>query len=107
MDILSEKFDHGNNNILNANLKNDQEYGAWKEKWRVWSADVEIYLEEEFGLREKNMFRNLVIVQTPDLGGINKDHAFDRRQVAQQLETIRAIIIRYSDLVQKWRAENI
>lgn len=101
LDELSQKFDFGNNEILNANISNRMEQAAWKGKWGDWRNDVEGYLEENFGLRERNMFKNLVVVHIPDLGGLNDDHRFERRQVAQQLETIREIIIRYSDLVQK------
>ena len=107
LDELSRKFDYGNNEIFNSSISNENEYPIWKEKWKSWYLEVECYLEEHFGLRERNMFKNLVIVHTPEFGGVNKDHAFDRRLVAQQLETIRATIIRHSDRVQRWREESI
>lgn len=73
-------------------------------RWVGFHPGAEVHLQENFGLRERNMFRNVVL--KPIHGSFNEDHNRKRSLVAQQLEKIRDTIIRYSDLAAKRRAEN-
>ncbi|MGV1013909.1 MAG: hypothetical protein ACOYB4_02960 [Methyloceanibacter sp.] len=66
------------------------------------------HLQDNFGLRERNMFRNVVLLQPHVIqGSYNDEHNRKRALTAQQLEKIRDTIIRYSDLAAKRRAENV
>ncbi len=103
---LSVLFNEGNNTVLNPPVMADGEYAPWYARWVNWQNRVERHLEQHFGLREKNLFRNIVIVDTPELSGYSPQYIYQRRQVAKQLEILRDAIIRYSDRVQKWHAEN-
>lgn len=107
LDELSTYFDEANAKIFNGRVTSDVELGQWQAQWHGWCDKVEKYLETKFGLRERNIFRNLVLVkplQIPD--SFNAQHNHQRCMVAQQLEKIREIIIRYSDLAAKRRAES-
>lgn len=65
------------------------------------------HLQENFGLRERNLFRNVVLIQPLSIDrSFNQGHNRKRSLVAQQLEKIGDTIIRYSDLAAKRRAEN-
>ena len=57
------------------------------------------------GLRERNLFRNVVLTSRSQNGSFNQGNR-KRSLVAQQLEKIGDTIIRYSDLAAKRRAEN-
>ena len=103
LDELSKKFDHGNNKILNAAIQSDVEFGKWKAEWEIWGNEVQDFLETHLGLRERNLFKNVVLFEQIPFA----DHAKERSIVARQLEMLRDTIVRYSDRVQKWRAENI
>jgi len=96
LDELSKKFDYGNNYVFNANPWSDSE-------WDKWSKDVEQFLEEKFGLRERNLFKNTVLFKELSFA----DHHRKRSIVAWQLQSLRETIVRYSDRVEKWRAGNI
>lgn len=106
LDSLSVLFDEGNNEILNhCKVTNDIQYGAWRQVWQTWGHRVQKHLEEHFGLSERNLFKNIVYYDTlEDLDGINDRHKDERSMLVHQLETIRQIIVRHSDKVQKWRS---
>jgi len=58
--------------------------------------------QSSFGLRERNLFRNPVLLQPLDLpGSYNAAHNRERCVVAQQLDSLRATIVRDSDLAAK------
>jgi hypothetical protein len=63
LDTLSTYFDEGNNKIFNAKISNPTEYGSWKVEWKQWYEKVERYLEETLGLRERNLFQNIVLFE--------------------------------------------
>ena len=104
---LFDLFDEGNNTVFHPPVMADGEYAPWYARWVNWQNRVERHLEQHFGLREKNLFRNLIIVDTPKLSGYSPQYIHQRQQVAKQLEILRDAIIRYSDRVQKWRVGNI
>ncbi len=73
----------------------------------AWQQTVQDHLQENFGLRERNLFPNVVLIQPLSIdGSFNQEHNRKRSLVAQQLEKIGDTIIRYSDLAAKRRAEN-
>ena len=73
----------------------------------AWYEKVQEHLQENFGLRERNMFRNVVLIKPLTLAGsYNDEHNHKRSLIVQQLEKIRDAIIRYSDLAAKRRADN-
>ena len=79
---------------------------TWQGKWRDWQERVQKDLEAGFGLRERNLFRNLVLIQPLELkGSYNEAHNLERCAVAQQLESLKATIVRYSDLAAKRRTD--
>ena len=102
LDRLSEFFDHGNNEILNKPIPDEVSFGVWTAEWERWSEEIQDFLEKNFGLRERNLFKNAVLFDYIPF----KDHARERSIVARQLEMLRDTIVRYSDRVQRWRAEN-
>lgn len=104
---LSAYFDDGNGKIFNARVTNDVEYGQWRADWQRWHDEVEDFLEKNFGLREKNLFKNLVLVERREIfGSYNGIHNFDRCMVAQQLESLRGTIVRHSERAEKWRVKS-
>ena len=103
LDTLSTYFDEGSE-LFDADVKSDAQYKKWETRRAAWQQAVQDHLQEDFGLRERNMFRNVVL--KPIHGSFNEDHNRKRSLVAQQLEKIRDTIIRYSDLAAKRRAEN-
>lgn len=103
---LSALFDEGNNTVFNPPIMAGGEYPAWCARRNDWQKRVENHLEQYFGLQEKNLFRNLVIVYILPLSGYSPQYIHERRQVAKQLEILRDAIVRYSDRVQRSRAEN-
>jgi hypothetical protein len=107
LDVLSADFDEGNANIFNGVVTTDSQYRDWDTLRKAWQEKIEKHLQSSFGLRERNLFRNLVLVQPLDLSGsYNATHNRERCVVAQQLESLRATIVRYSDLAAKRRAES-
>jgi hypothetical protein len=106
LDTLSTYFDEGSE-LFDATIKNDADYKAWETRRAAWQQAVQDHLQENFGLRERNLFRNVVLIQPLAIdGSFNQEHNRKRSLVAQQLEKIRDTIIRYSDLAAKRRAEN-
>ena len=106
LDDLSIYFDEGTQ-IFDAAITKDSEYADWDARRSAWCEKVQEHLQENFGLRERNMFRNGVIVQPPSIhGSYNEEHNYKRSLIVQQLEKIRDAIIRYSDLAAKRRAES-
>ena len=88
-------------------MTGDAKYREWDARRDAWQEKVQEHLQSSFGLRERNLFRNLVLVQPLDLpGSYNAAHNRERSVVAQQLESLRATIVRYSDLAAKRRAES-
>ena len=74
LDRLSEYLEEGNSGILNATPTNPQEYAAWYESYRAWMKTVEEYLEKHFGVREKLMFRHIVLLKHELGDGYTPDH---------------------------------
>lgn len=107
LDGLSTHFDEGAQ-LFDANVTSDAQLQQWEARRTAWQQVVQEYLQENFGLRERNMFRNVVLLHPHVIpGSYNDAHNHKRSLVAQQLEQIREAIIRYSDLVAKRRAKNI
>jgi hypothetical protein len=107
LNALSADFDEGNAKIFNGVVTGDAKYREWDARRDAWQEKVQEHLQSSFGLRERNLFRNLVLVQPLDLpGSYNAAHNRERCVVAQQLESLRATIVRYSDLAAKRRAES-
>ncbi len=106
LDTLSTYFDEGQE-LFDAPIKSSAELEKWEARRAAWQQAVQSSLQENFGLRERNLFRNVVLLQAPRIdGSLNEDHNRKRALVAQQLEKIRDTIIRYSDLAAKRRAES-
>jgi hypothetical protein len=107
LDALSEDFDEANAKIFNGLVKSEADLREWEAQRKAWLQKVQGHLESSFGLREKNLFRNLVLVQPLELkGSYNEAHNLKRCIVAQQLESLKATIVRYSDLAAKRRADS-
>jgi hypothetical protein len=56
LDTLSTYFDEGSE-LVDAVVKNDAEYKTWETRRGAWQQSVQDYLQENFGLRERNLFR--------------------------------------------------
>jgi hypothetical protein len=107
LDALSADFDKGNTKIFNGSVTNEAQHKEWQARWKAWEEKVQSDLETGFGLRERNLFRNLVLIQPLELkGSYNPAHNVERCVVAQQLESLKATIVRYSDLAAKRRTES-
>lgn len=107
LDELSKDFDQGNAEIFNGLVRSDADYRDWDARRNAWHERVQEHLRTSFGLREKNLFRNLVLVQPLDIqGSYNTAHNHMRCMVAQQLESLKGTIVRYSDLAAKRRADS-
>ena len=106
LDALSADFDEGNTKLFKGLVTSAAEHKTWQVKWRDWEERVQKDLEAGFGLRERNLFRNLVLIQPLELkGSYNEAHNLERCAVAQQLESLKATIVRYSDLAAKRRTD--
>jgi hypothetical protein len=106
LDGLSTYFDEGTQ-IFDATITNDSQYADWDVRRVDWYEKVQEHLQENLGLRERNMFRNVVLVQPLTIpGSYNDEHNHKRSLIVQQLEKIRDAIIRYSDLAAKRRADS-
>ena len=104
MDTLSKYFDEANNQIFNVPIKSETEYGAWKVQWRQWHEKVEQHLAGTLGLRERNLFKNIVLFQQVFIPhSFSAPHNFDLNILYRQLETIRDVIIRHSERADHWR----
>lgn len=107
LDALSADFDEGNAKIFNGLVKGEADLREWDAQRKAWHQKVQGHLESSFGLREKNLFRNLVLVQPLQIqGSYNEVHNLKRCMVAQQLESLKATIVRYSDLAAKRRTDS-
>ena len=105
LDGLSTYFDEGTQ-IFDTAITNDGQFRDWDARRTAWQENVQKHLQENFGLRERNMFRNVVLIQPLTIrGSHNDEHNHHRALIAHQLEKIRDAIIRYSDLAAKRRAE--
>jgi hypothetical protein len=106
LDSLSTYFDEGTQ-IVEAGVTSDGQLKKWEARRTSWQQAVQKHLQENFGLRERNLFRNVVLLEPHAIqGSFNDEHNRKRSLVAQQLEKISDTIIRYSDLAAKRRAEN-
>jgi hypothetical protein len=104
LDLLSLYFDEGNNKIFNAPISNEAEYGAWKLQWTQWCDKIEGHLEQRFWLRERNLFKNIVLFQPVNIPhNFSVSHNFDLNILYRQLENIRDVIIRHSERADHWR----
>jgi hypothetical protein len=107
LDELSAYFDEGSSQVFNAVVETDADFEEWQRRRAEWYEKVQQYLQVNFGLRERNIFRNVILTQSMQLpGSYNDQHNHGRCLLIQQLETIRETIIRYSDLAAKRRAES-
>jgi len=108
LDMLSEYFDEGNNKLFNAQINSATDYGKWIAEWRRWYERVEQHLEKTLGLRERNLFKNIVLFQPHTIPhSFSPPHNFDRNILYRQLETIRDIIIRHSERADQWRIRGL
>jgi hypothetical protein len=108
LDKLSKYFDEGNNQIFNARVTNQTDYGAWRVHWRQWFERVEQHLQSTLGLRERNIFSNIVLMQASQLPqAFDAAHNHDLNVLYRQLETIRDIIIRLSERADQWRIHGL
>ena len=107
LDDLSSYFDEGNSQVFNAVVESEANLVEWQRQRADWNEKVQQYLQVNFGLRERNIFRNVILTQSARIpGSYNDQHNHERCLLIQQLETIRGIIIRYSDLAAKRRVES-
>ncbi len=107
IDQLSALLGEGNNEILNWIPTTQVEYGSWITKWTDWGHRVEAHILANFGLSETNLFRNIVSFPNVKLiTPLAPDHSKNVGILFAQLETIRRIIVRFSNRVHKWRAGN-
>lgn len=121
LDVLSTYFSDANKDLFNRRLHSDTEYGTWRADWKRWQKEVEEHLEKHLGLRERNIFHNIVLFKEEWISGsyvdssetreggelvVKSRHNFDRNILYRQLESIRQTIIRHSDRAAKWRAED-
>jgi hypothetical protein len=106
LDGLSTYFDEGTQ-IFEAAVTDDSQYADWDVRRLAWCERVQEHLLENFGLRERNLFRNVVLVQPLTIqGSYNVEHNRRRCLIVQQLDKIRDAIVRYSDLAAKRRADS-
>jgi len=106
LDALSIYFDEGAQ-IFEAAVTDDNEYADWDARRLTWSEQVQEHLLENFGLRERNLFCNVVLIQPLTIqGSYNVEHNRRRCLIAQQLDKIRDAIVRYSDLAAKRHADS-
>jgi len=108
LDTLSVYFAEGNNEIFNRNIPDAVEYGRWKADWNAWEDKVADHIQTNFGLSERNLFKNNVMFDQIKIGSpVADDQELNFGILYNQLKTIREIIVRHSDKVQTWRAANI
>jgi hypothetical protein len=106
LDGLSTYFDEGAH-LFEATVGNDDQLRDWETRRSAWQENVQKHLQDNFGLREGNMFRNVLLIKPLKMqDSYNAEHDRKRSLIAEQLEKIRDAIIRYSDLAAKRRAEN-
>ena len=87
LDRLSEYLEEGNSGIVNATPTNPQEYAACMDEDRF---------EKHFGVREKLMFRHIVLLKHELGDGYTPEHIHHRNILAWKLLTLKEIILRYS-----------
>lgn len=108
LDTLSEYFNEGNNQIFNARITSQTDYGAWRVLWQQWFKKVEGHLQSELGLRERNLFSNIVLFQHLKLQhAFDNSHGHDLNVLYRQLETIRDIVLRHSERADQWRIRGL
>jgi hypothetical protein len=105
LDQLAVYLEEGNREILNATLKTTTDLPAWYEKNKQWQTKVEAFLEGKFGLRERNSFRHIVVLEYKLPDGLDKKHIQQRNILAWKLLTLKEIILRYNERSARWRAE--
>jgi hypothetical protein len=108
LDTLSEYFDEGNNQIFNSPVTSQIDYGAWGLRWKQWYEKIEGHLQSKLGLRERNLFRNIVLFQPKALPhAFDPSHNHDLNVLYRQLETIRDIVTRHSERADQWRIRGL
>jgi hypothetical protein len=108
LDKLSEYFDEGNNQIFNARVTSQSDYGGWRVLWQQWYKKVEDHLQSKLGLRERNLFRNIVLFQSVAIPqAFDPSHRHDLNVLYRQLETIRDIVVRHSERADQWRVHGL
>ena len=108
LDTLSACFNEGNNQLFNATVKSQTDYGAWRVHWQQWYERVEQHLQSTLGLRERNIFSNIVLMQALPLPqAFDAAHNHDLNILYRQLETIRDIITRHSERADQWRIRGL
>jgi hypothetical protein len=107
LDQLAIYLEDGNSRILNAEPSGKEELPRWHDENKNWQKKVEDYLEQNFGLRERNSFKHIVVLEYKLQGGIDSEHFKHRNILAWKLLAIKEIILRYSERAARWRAENI
>jgi hypothetical protein len=84
------------------------DYGAWRVHWQQWYERVEQHLQSTLGLRERNIFSNIVLMQALPLPqAFDAAHNHDLNILYRQLETIRDIITRHSERADQWRIRGL
>jgi len=106
LDQLAIYLEEGNREILNAALPTKADLPAWYERNKQWQTKVEAFLEEKFGLRERNSFRHIVVLEYKLGGGLEEKHIQQRNILAWKLLTLKDVILRYNERSARWRAES-
>ena len=86
LDKLSEYLDEGNREIFNARVTNQVEFQEWRSRQKEWMTKVENYLESYFGLREKNSFKHIVVLEQR-VNGVSPEHKLHRNIIFQSYST--------------------
>lgn len=76
-------------------------------QWKQWYEKVEEYLQSRLGLRERNIFSNIVLFQPLPIQAFDESHKRDLNILYRQLEAIRDIIIRHSERADHWRIRGL
>jgi len=69
---------------------------------------IEKLLEETLGLRECNLFKNIVLFAPMTIPhNFSANHNFDLNVLFRELEIIRDIIVRHSERADLWRIRGL
>ena len=107
LDDLSSYLDDGISQVFNAVVESDADFEEWQRRRAEGHEKVTRDLQANFGVRDSNIFRNVILTQSEQIpGSYNDRHNHERCLLIKQLETIRETIVRYSDLAAKRRTES-